>query len=167
MKSDEQTFKAYALYLVKFIQEYEKQGIKVAVVTPQNEPNYEQNYPSCRWNAQQFTSFLPVLADALKGANLKTDIMLGTMSNPQGDLQIINSVLANAETAKLCKVVGVQWGVADQLTTLKTNGLPVWISEHRCGNYPNGQRTNWNLAPNNQAYARDSWGYMRKAIKGG
>jgi glucosylceramidase len=167
MKADEQTFKAYALYLVKFLQAYEAQGIKVEVVSPQNEPNYEQNYPSCRWTADKFTKFLPVLDQALKGANLKTSIMLGTMSNPQGDLQIITSVLANPETAKLCSVVGVQWGVADQLTRLKTNDLPIWISEHRCGNYPNQQRTNWNLAPNGQAYAKDSWGYMRTAIKGG
>ena len=74
---------------------YEQQGIKVEVVSPQNEPNYEQNYPSCRWNAQQFTKFLPFLDKALKGANLKTDIMLGTMSNPQGDLQIIQAVAGN------------------------------------------------------------------------
>jgi glucosylceramidase len=171
MKDDDPTFKAYALYLVKFIQAYEGQGIKVEVVSPQNEPNYEQNYPSCRWSASQFTKFLPYLDSALKSANLKTDIMLGTMSNPQGDLQIIQSVAGNPETKKLVKVIGVQWGVADQLTrpnnAVANAGLPIWISEHRCGNYPNQQRTNWNLAPNNHAYAKDSWGYMRSAIKGG
>ncbi len=171
MKDDDQTFNAYALYLVKFIQEYEKQGIKVEVVSPQNEPNYEQNYPSCRWNAQQFTKFLPVLDGALKTAKLDTKVMLGTMSNPQGDLQIINSVVSNPETKKLVSMVGVQWGVADQLTrannAVAASGLPIWLTEHRCGNYPNQQRTNWDLAPNNQAYARDSWGYIRAAIKGG
>lgn len=167
IKADEQTFKALALYLVKFVQEYEKQGIKVQVISPQNEPNYEQNYPSCRWNAQQFTSFLPYLDKARKEANLNFDIMLGTMSNPQGDLQIINSVLSNPETAKLCKMLGVQYGVADQLTRLNTGGLSAWLAEHRCGNYPNQQKTNWDLAPNNHAYAKDSWGYIRSAIKSG
>ena len=167
MKSDEQTFKAYALYLVKFVQEYEKLGIKVEVVSPQNEPNYEQNYPSCRWNAQQFTSFLPVLNTAIKDAGLKTKIMLGTMSNPSGDPQIINAVMANAETSKMVSMIGVQWGVADQMAQYKKFDLPIWLTEHRCGNYPNTQRTNWNLAPNGIAYAKDSWGYIRAAIKGG
>jgi glucosylceramidase len=171
IKADEPTFKALALYLTKFVQEYEKQGIKVEVVSPQNEPNYEQNYPSCRWNAQQFTSFLPYLDSSLKGAKLDTKIMLGTMSNPQGDLQIIQAVAGNPDTKKLVSMVGVQWGVADQLTragnAVAATGLPIWLTEHRCGNYPNGQGTNWNLAPNNHAYAKDSWGYMTKAIKGG
>ena len=49
--------------------------------------------------------------------------------------------------------------------------LPVWATEHKCGNYP------WNpagypaynatAAPNDQAYAVESWGYIRDAIKAG
>jgi glucosylceramidase len=50
-------------------------------------------------------------------------------------------------------------------------GLPIWASEHKCGNYP------WNpsgyppynnsQAPNDQAYGVESWGYIRDAIKNG
>jgi glucosylceramidase len=53
-----------------------------------------------------------------------------------------------------------------------TGSLPVWATEHKCGNYP------WNPgggipaykepAPNDQAYGVESWGYIVDAInKGG
>ena len=51
MKSDDTTLKAFALYFVKFVQAYAGEGINVEVVSPQNEPNYQQNYPSCHWDS--------------------------------------------------------------------------------------------------------------------
>jgi glucosylceramidase len=50
MKSDDATLKAYAQYLVKWVQAFQDQGINVEIVSPQNEPNYQQNYPSCHWD---------------------------------------------------------------------------------------------------------------------
>ncbi len=49
MKSDDATLQAFALYLAKFVQEYGKLGMKVEAVAPQNEPNFEQGYPSAHW----------------------------------------------------------------------------------------------------------------------
>jgi len=46
MKSDDATLTAHAAYLVKWIQAFTAQNIKIEIVAPQNEPNYEQNYPS-------------------------------------------------------------------------------------------------------------------------
>ncbi|MGC4092969.1 MAG: hypothetical protein QM756_34800 [Polyangiaceae bacterium] len=45
-------------------------------------------------------------------------------------------------------------------------GLPVWQSEHKCGNYwwEAGYKT---TAPNNQAYAIESWTLLRDWIKAG
>ena len=79
MKSDDATLKAFALYLVKFVQAYAGQGINVEVVSPQNEPNYQQNYPSCHWDTATFVSFVgKYLGPALTGANLATRVMDGT-----------------------------------------------------------------------------------------
>src|SRR6185295_179303 len=58
MKSDDATLKAFALYLVRFVQAYAAQGINVEVVSPQNEPNYQQNYPSCHWDTSLFVTFV-------------------------------------------------------------------------------------------------------------
>jgi glucosylceramidase len=47
-----------------------------------------------------------------------------------------------------------------------TYNLPIWATEHKCGNYP------WasgyvEPAPNDQAYGVESWGYISAAIKAG
>jgi glucosylceramidase len=47
------------------------------------------------------------------------------------------------------------------------SGLPVWASEHKCGNYPwnpAGSARYVDTAPNDHAYAVESWGYIRDAI---
>ena len=89
MKSDDATLKAFALYLVKFVQAYAGEGINVEVVSPQNEPNYQQNYPSCHWDSATFVTFVgKYLGPALTSASLATKVMDGTLSNPSGDADI-------------------------------------------------------------------------------
>jgi glucosylceramidase len=46
----------------------------------------------------------------------------------------------------------------------KFGDLPVWATEHKCGNYPWEMGTYKQTAPNDQAYAEESWGYIRDAI---
>jgi glucosylceramidase len=66
-------------------------------------------------------------------------------------------------------VVGVQWGVLDRVNSGSTfQGLPIWATEHKCGNYP-WQTSTYNntQAPNDLSYAVESWGYIRDAINKG
>ena len=49
----------------------------------------------------------------------------------------------------------------------KQYDLPVWQTEHRCGNYPWMTPFNATMAPNDQAYAVESWGLIRDWIKAG
>ena len=98
--------------------------------------------------------------------------MLGTMSNDSGgkDPSIMTGVMADATAKPYIKVLGLQWGMLSQLSTARSYNLPLWQTEHKCGNYP------WNpagapayktTAPNDQAYAVESWGLIRDWIKGG
>ena len=171
MKSDDATLKAHALYFVKFIAAYAEQGIKVDYVAPQNEPNYSQNYPSAIWSGSTFTTFVgKYLGPALDAASPTAMIMLGTMSNNGGsaDVAVANAVLADATAKGYCKVMGVQWGMSDsnQVSNLKSKGpgIPIWLSEHKCGGQPGA---NVATAPNDFNYAKDSWGYIRDAMKNG
>ena len=171
MKSDDATLKAHALYFVKFIQAYAEQGIKVDYVAPQNEPNYSQNYPSAIWSASTFTTFIgKYLGPALASATPTAQIMLGTMSNANGsaDVAVANAVLGDATAKGFAKVMGVQWGMSDenQVSNLQSKGpgIPIWLSEHKCGGNP-GQ--NVAAAPNDLSYAKESWGWIRDAIKHG
>jgi glucosylceramidase len=168
MKTDATTRGALAQYFVKWIQAYKTQGITVETVAPQNEPNFDQNYPSCKWDKANYASFVKDLASALKTANLTTKIMLGTMSNSTGDPDIVSTVMADSSAKTSVSVIGVQWGVVDKASSYTSQyKLPVWVTEHKCGNYPWETSTYKSTAPNDLAYAQESWGLIRDAIKGG
>jgi glucosylceramidase len=171
MKSDTTTLNAYAQYLVKWLQAYQVQGITVETVSAQNEPGYDQNYPSCLWDSATYTSFVKILGPALSSAGLSTNIMGGTMSNPN-DSTILSTLMGDTTAKSYIGVIGVQWGMLDNASsspsTYSAYGKPLWATEHKCGNYP------WNpagypayvssAAPNDWPYAVESWGYIRDAI---
>jgi glucosylceramidase len=174
MKSDAAILTAYALYYTKFVQGYKDQGINIEIVSPQNEPGYDQNYPSCLWDKATYVSWVKALGPAMSTLGVK--VMLGTLSNAgdnsRTDLDISAAVLADSTAKGIVTVVGVQWGVLDKVNGGQTfSGLPIWATEHKCGNYP------WNpsgypayvaaAAPNDQAYGVESWGYIRDAINKG
>jgi len=168
MKSDAATLTAYAQYLVKWVQAFQGQGINIEIVSAQNEPNYQQNYPSCHWDTATYVSFVGTyLGPALTAANLTTEVMDGTLSNTSGDSDIGSQVLSNATAKGYCGAIGVQWGMAaaTQISTLKNlaGSIPIWLSEHQCG----GTIGSTAAAPNDQAYGVSSWGYIRDAIKNG
>jgi glucosylceramidase len=119
-------------------------------------------------------SWVKALGQAMKDINVK--VMLGTLSNAgdnsRTDLDISSAVLADATAKSFISVVGVQWGVLDKVNSgTSFSGLPVWATEHKCGNYPwnpSGYPSyNNSQAPNDQAYGVESWGYIRDAINKG
>lgn len=168
MKSDAAVLTAYAQYLIKWVQAFQGEGIKVEIVSPQNEPNYPEHYPSCHWDTNTFVTFVgKYFGPAITAANLNLKIMDGTLSNPGGDADIGQKVLQDATAKSYIGAIGVQWGMAasNQVKTLQglAGGIPIWISEHQCGGSIGGNPP----APNDWAYAQASWGYIRDAIKNG
>ena len=168
MKDDDATLTAHAQYFVKFIQAYRAQGISIEVVAAQNEPTYDLNYPSCLWDKATYTTFIgKYLGPAISSANLTTKIMLGTMSNSSSgtDPDLAAAVLADSTAKGYCAVIGAQWDMLNQtkLSALKSS-LPVWATEHKCGNYPWDKTKYKSTAPNDQAYGVESWGLIRDAI---
>jgi glucosylceramidase len=162
---------AYAEYYKKFVEGYKAEGINVEIVSPQNEPGYDQNYPSALWDKATYVAWVNALGPVMKAINVK--VMLGTLSNAgdnsRNDLDIATAVMADATAKTFVSVAGVQWGVLGKVVEgASIGGLPVWATEHKCGNYP------WNpmgypaynnsQAPNDQAYGEESWGYIRDAI---
>jgi glucosylceramidase len=167
LKNDATTLQALALYLTKFVEEYEKEGIPIDVIHPQNEPGYQQDYPSCGWTGAQMATFIKTyLAPTFTEHGLTTKIFCGTMSNPTVDKDILNAVVADSGAKAVIKGFGLQWGLrgAYDQANLDTS-LEIWQTEHQCGNFPNGN--NANMAPNDFAYGVESWGYIRDWIKKG
>lgn len=68
----------YAEYIVRFIQEYEKCGIKISALTPQNETQTDQRglMPACIWHPDIEAEFVSVLRKKLKQRGLQTEIWI-------------------------------------------------------------------------------------------
>ena len=162
-------------YFVKWVQAYAAQGITIETVAPQNEPNYAQGYPSALWTSALYTKFVgQYLAPAFSQAGLSTKIMLGTNSNGNAgtDPSVVTTVMGDATAKNLVKVIGLQWGMLDNYVSNPASfdqyNLPIWATEHKCGNYPFVTTPKYvEPAPNDQAYGVESWGYIRNAIKAG
>lgn len=185
MKNTPDNLAAYAQYFVKFVQEYEKEGIPIDHVQPQNEPGWQQDYPSCAWGPSDQTSanaFLGTfveqqLAPAFQEAGLTASIWYGTLSNDNMFAQYWGNLSASGR--QLVKGVGLQWGTSGRIGTIRNDApnLIIMQSEHQCGNYPWGsssgyvthkatQSANEN-APNDYNYGRESWDLIKKWIEGG
>jgi glucosylceramidase len=170
VKNDATNLAAYAELYKKFVTAYKDLGINIELVSPQNEPGYDQNYPSALWDKATYVAWLKVLGPAMSGMGVR--VMLGTLSNAgdagRTDLDISSAVLADSAAKAVVSVVGVQWGVLGKVTEGQTfSGLPIWATEHKCGNYPWESNYNKTQAPNDQAYGVESWGYIRDAINKG
>ena len=174
MMDDAQVLTAYAQYFVQWVKGYAAQNITIESVGPQNEPNYFDNYPSCGWASPLFTKFVgQYLGPAFTAAHMTTKIMLGTMSNGNSgtDPGIVSAVLADATAKSYIKLFGYQWNMLPNVAAAKSYNLPIWQTEHKCGNYPwnpaGFPAFNANTAPNDYAYAVESWGNIHDWIAAG
>ncbi|HYQ01898.1 MAG TPA: glycoside hydrolase family 30 beta sandwich domain-containing protein [Polyangiaceae bacterium] len=168
MKKDDATLAAHALYFVKFVQAYKQKEIKIDVVSPQNEPGYSGTYPTCGWAPATYATFVGKhLGPALAQANLDTKIMLGTFNAGTGDTSIVSTVMGDTTASAKIGVLGYQWGMLGSVKGDQKYMHPIWQTEHKCGNYPWETPFNDKLAPNDAAYAVESWGLFRDWIKAG
>jgi glucosylceramidase len=173
MKNDAQTLGAFALYLAKFAEGYNAKQIPISAIHPQNEPGWQQDYPSCGWTAAQMTTFIKThLGPTLMQRNLTSvEIWSGTMSNNDVDPPISQAVMNDSAARAFVKGFGMQWASIASAGTFVRMGLPVWQTEHQCGNYPwnpaGAPPYNSTRAPNDHAYAEESWGLIRDWLKTG
>jgi glucosylceramidase len=155
MNGDAAILEAYSNYFARFVEGYAEQGIDVEVVAPQNEPGFEQNYPSCLWDGTTFKNFIAQYLGP-KMQELGVKVMLGTLSNTS-DAAIGQAVTGDATAKSFVSFAGVQWGMLDSVNAGSgEGGLPIWATEHMCGNYPWKTGYVGNQAPNDQAYAVES-----------
>ncbi|MGC8954608.1 MAG: glycoside hydrolase family 30 protein [Fervidobacterium sp.] len=71
-------YEAYAMYFVKFIKEYEKEGIHIYAITPQNEPLYvPKEYPGMKMTWEEQADFIAdYLGPAFEKENINTKILI-------------------------------------------------------------------------------------------
>jgi len=100
-------YQAFANYLVKFAQAYKAAGVPIALLTPQNEPEFSpSNYPGSTFTAAQEESFIASnLGPALASSGLSTKI-LGYDHN-WNDTSFPETILGNSASAQY--VAGTAW----------------------------------------------------------
>jgi len=171
MQDNAQVLQALALYLVRWVQAYGAQGIKIEAVHHQNEPGYATGYPSCLWTPALYSKFIGTyLGPTFSQMGVTAKIYLGTMSNNDSgkDGTIVTTVNADATASKYIAGFGMQWNMLPVVSSLTSKNLPIMQTEHKCGNYPWGGETtpfNMSMAPNDYNYAVETWGLIRDWIQ--
>lgn len=86
-------YDVYARYLVKYVQEMQKEGIRIDAMTIQNEPLHPGNNPSLLMTQDEQAAFIKKsLGPAFKKANIKTKILIydHNADRPDYPISILN-----------------------------------------------------------------------------
>ena len=190
-RNEAKYLKANALYTAKFIEAYNAKGIPIKFVVPQNEPGYDQNYPSCGWGKYRKADGTKVYTDpeflsdylvnylmpTLKTRTPETEAWFGNLSNNECDSAYWSATKPKLGT-NVIKGVCLQWNMDFMVQGLVNSGYLVMQSEHQCGNYPwkdavtsldAADSTHFyaNFAPNNYNYGQESWYLIKKWLNKG
>lgn len=141
---DKKILDAYALYFLKFVESYKKEGIAINQIHIQNEPMASQKFPSCVWTGEQFREFIgEYIGPLFEENNLHTEIWLGTINGPETDHRQLytdyddyaNLVLSDEKASKYVKGVSYQWAgkYAVQRTHESWPEIKLMQSENECG----------------------------------
>lgn len=151
---EDKYFKAYALYFKKFVEAYRKENIKISMVMPQNEFNSAQWYPSNTWTPTGLSKFIAQLGPEMKSIGI--NVFFGTLERKNA--MLFSEVYKNPEAKKYIKGLGVQWEGKEAVSAIHKEypTLPIYQSEHECGNGKN----NWD-------YAEYSWDLMKHYLLNG
>lgn len=148
-KMQEVYLKCYADYFVRFIKAYEKEGIKISAICPQNEPLANQIFPSCTWSCSDLAFFVgKYLGPAFEQNNIDTDIYWGTINS--GDPDYVRTAMRDIETSKYIKGIGFQWSGKKAIGVIHEEypNLFLMQTETECGNGKNTWKYaeyTWNL----------------------
>lgn len=137
-----ENLKAYALYFKKYVEEYQKRGVPLKLIAPQNEPCSNQVFPSCIWTGKEMANFIgSYLGEALKDTGV--DIMFGTINGPETDHRVLYTrfcdylgyAMLDKKAKKYIKAVGYQWAGKYALADTQESfpELEIIQTESECG----------------------------------
>lgn len=143
-----ENLQAYANYFVKYIRAYEKQGIKIERVCPQNEVFADQKFPSCLWSSEDLRVFIrDYLGPTFEKNNIDTEIFLGTLNGPE-DMsftatgmkldnynRFVDNILFDDEARKYIKGIGYQWAGQNAIERTHSSWPEIELiqTESECG----------------------------------
>lgn len=169
LRADPRVHATYADYLLRSVQSYRAEGLDIAQLHVQNEPNSDQKFPSCLWTGAQMRDFIrDHLGPRFAAAGEPCEIWAGTLE--RGALQgwlpdqlesdsyhnWLHTILADPKARAYVKGAGYQWAGKGALpqTRAEWPELPLIQTEGECGDGRNA----WSYA----FYVFDlMWWYFR------
>jgi glucosylceramidase len=83
LKWEPSILSAYATYMAKWVEGYRAAGMNVYGLSPQNEPNITNVYPTCLWTAAQLREFIATyLGPTLRDRKTEVELWLGLNGDP-------------------------------------------------------------------------------------
>ena len=112
----------YANYFARWIMDFRSEGIHLYAVSPQNEPNILNVYPTCKWTGEQLLEFIAgYLAPTLRKEGVDIELWLGLNGDPFNDGENVNArlltVMENPEAYDLIAGIGFQYDSLNQIPT--------------------------------------------------
>lgn len=158
-------YKTWALYFVKFIQEYEKQGIPIWAVTIQNEPSATQTWESCIWTAEEEALFVKdYLVPMFKAHNIDTKIIIHDHNRDDVNARV-DAAFADPVVREAVYGIGIHWYVVEEYENLTElhNKYPeqhIMFTEGCCelgigyetGQWKNGEKYSYEIINNFNNY---------------
>ncbi|MCC3156693.1 hypothetical protein LJ737_05550 [Hymenobacter sp. 15J16-1T3B] len=101
---------AWADHYVKFIREYERQGLPIWGLSVQNEPMAKQRWESCIFTAEEERDFIrDYLGPTLKKSGLATRKLIAWDHNRDQVFQRASTILNDPQTAQYVWGIGYHW----------------------------------------------------------
>jgi glucosylceramidase len=169
MKDDPKIYDAYALYLAKFLESYQAQGINAFAVCVQNEPLITTHYPSCLWTPEQFRIFVrDHLGPLFTSRGVKGEMWLGTLQDADYT-KFPETVLRDPEANRYIRAVGYQWDGLRSVAQTRENFPEKQIvqTETECGNWHWKPGFDPNMPQNDWDYGVYTWDKVRSYLTSG
>jgi glucosylceramidase len=153
----------FADYFSKWITAYRAEGVNLYAVSPQNEPNIDNNYTTCLWTGDQLAEFIgDYLGPTLKKQNKPIELWVGFNGDPIHGGENINdrliSVLEDPEANTVLTGIAYQYDSKNQIAEAYElyPDKKLMQSESKCFN-----------GANSWGQALELYGLMKQYLDGG
>ena len=163
LKWEPAILRSYATYFARWVEAYRAAGIAIYALTPQNEPNILNVYPTCLWTAPQLREFIAeYLGPTLRDRKTNVELWLGLNGDPFNDGENANARLVTVlEDPKASAFIT---GIAFQYDSRNQTGVAAAL-------YPDKKlmqsETECNKGDNSWADAQRLYGLMKRYIENG
>lgn len=183
LRDEDRVYKAYALYMLKYINAFSKEGINIERLLIQNEQDFHTNYPSCRIPVEQISKYVDgYLAPLFRKEKSSTEIWAGTFRSA-GELEFLKFA-ANKNNRRNFVGMGIQYMRPNYITEIYQlyPDVKLMHTESTCANgannikqalgrfdevanYINGGCDNfcyWNMVLNEEQ--KSGWGWKQNSL---